>query len=186
MISSFRGGGETERCWHRLLDGPQAMGGRCRCWWWSIWNRMLLCNEWRSRSDEWTCFHECLRQVIWLSDRVLVNCFFFKHNFCVKPYVPREPRRDPSNRRLNEHGIYIRHCQESNSQPVPSQAGVDTTRPQWQGCWWCDIQLVTAVQVDDDETKGLIVRTDWRYLARKYRMLNNWKTGRSIINKLQF
>ena len=32
---------------------------------------------------------------------------FFKHNFCVKPYVPREPRRDPSNRRLNEHGIYI-------------------------------------------------------------------------------
>ena len=26
--------------------------------------------------------------------------------------------------------IYIRHCQESNSQPVPSQAGADTTRPQ--------------------------------------------------------
>ena len=26
---------------------------------------------------------------------------------------------------------YIRHCQESNSQPVPSQAGADTTRPQW-------------------------------------------------------
>ena len=25
---------------------------------------------------------------------------------------------------------YIRHCQESNSQPVPSQA--DTTRPQWR------------------------------------------------------
>ena len=39
---------------------------------------------------------------------------------------------NPSNRRLNEHGIYIRHCQESNSQPVPSQAGVDTTRPQWR------------------------------------------------------
>ena len=31
----------------------------------------------------------------------------------------------------NEHGIYIRHCQESNSQPVPSQAGADTTRPQF-------------------------------------------------------
>ena len=31
---------------------------------------------------------------------------FFKHNFCVKPFVPREPRRDPSNRRVNEHGIY--------------------------------------------------------------------------------
>ena len=36
----------------------------------------------------------------------------------------------PSNLRLKEHGIYIRHCQESNSQPVPSQAGADTTRPQ--------------------------------------------------------
>ena len=53
----------------------------------------------------------------------------FLNNSCVKPYVPREPRRNPSNRRLNEHGIYIRHCQESNSQPVPSQVGVDPTRP---------------------------------------------------------
>ena len=55
---------------------------------------------------------------------------FFKHNFYVMPYVPRESRRNPSNRRLNEYGIYIRHCQESNSQPVPSQAGADTTRSQ--------------------------------------------------------
>ena len=60
----------------------------------------------------------------------------FLHNFCVKPYVPREPRRDPSNRRLNEHGIYIRHCQESNSQPVPYQAGADPTRPQWRTQFW--------------------------------------------------
>ena len=66
------------------------------------------------------CFEEATEKVI----------VFFLHNFCVKPYVPREPRRDPSNRRLNEHGIYIRHCQELNSQPVPSQAGADTTRPQ--------------------------------------------------------
>ena len=61
----------------------------------------------------------------------------FKHLYHIqflcreKPYVPREPQRDPSNRRLNEHGIYIRHCQESNSQPVLSQAGADTTRPQF-------------------------------------------------------
>ena len=38
-----------------------------------------------------------------------------------------ENSKGPSNRRLNEHGIYTRHCQESNSQPVPSQAGTDTT-----------------------------------------------------------
>ena len=31
-----------------------------------------------------------------------------------------------------KHGIYIRHCQESNSQPVPSQAGTDPTSPQWR------------------------------------------------------
>ena len=53
-----------------------------------------------------------------------LSCFFgFLTQFlCVKPYVPREPQRDPSNRRLCEHGIYIWHCQESNSQPVLSQA----------------------------------------------------------------
>ena len=35
--------------------------------------------------------------------------YFFKHNFCVKPYVglPREPRRNPSNRRLNDMGYSI-------------------------------------------------------------------------------
>ena len=38
----------------------------------------------------------------WLGNLILF-LVFFKHNFCVKPYVPREPGRDPSNRRLNEH-----------------------------------------------------------------------------------
>ena len=28
--------------------------------------------------------------------------------------------------------IYIRHCQEPNSQPVPSQVRADSTRPQWR------------------------------------------------------
>ena len=70
-------------------------------------------------------------QALWLQLKCIFTKHhtFFKHNFCVKSYVPRELRRDPSYRRLNEHGIYIRHCQESNSQPVPSQAGADTTRP---------------------------------------------------------
>ena len=45
--------------------------------------------------------------------------FFFNTIFVSSHnYVPREPRRDPSNPRLNELGIYIQHCQESNSQPV--------------------------------------------------------------------
>ena len=29
-----------------------------------------------------------------------------------------------------EHGIYILHCHESNSEPVPSKVGADPTRPQ--------------------------------------------------------
>ena len=45
--------------------------------------------------------------------------------------MTREPQRDPGNRRLYEHGIYIQHCQESNSQPVPSQVRADPTRPQF-------------------------------------------------------
>ena len=60
-----------------------------------------------------------------------VVIFFFNTIFVSSHMYPENPK-DPSNRRLNEHGIYIRHCQESNSQPVPSQAGVDTTRPQWR------------------------------------------------------
>ena len=67
----------------------------------------------------------------WIWTIIRCKTQFFKHNnLCVKPYVPRELRRDPSN--LTEHGIYIRHCQESNSQSVPPQAVSDPTRPQWQ------------------------------------------------------
>ena len=81
-----------------------------------------------------------------LTKLMLIWTFFFQHNFCVQSYVPREPRKDPSNRRLNEHGIYIRHRQESNSQPVPSQAGADTTRPKWPRNyqkWYCEAPCQT-------------------------------------------
>ena len=49
--------------------------------------------------------------------------------------TPREPRRDTSNRRLNERGIYIRHGQESNSQPAPCQMRTDPTRPELRALW---------------------------------------------------
>ena len=57
----------------------------------------------------------------------------FQHNFWIKPYVPREPQRVPSNRMAlwTWNTIYIRHCQESNSHPLPSQVHADSTRPQW-------------------------------------------------------
>ena len=70
---------------------------------------------------------------------ICINIYIYFNTIFVSihAYVPictQEPRRNLSNRRLNEHehGIYIRHCQESNSQPVPSQAGADPTRPQWR------------------------------------------------------
>ena len=44
---------------------------------------------------------------------------FFKHNFCVKPYVPREPRRDPNNRRLNAHGVWSWSPESSWFRKVP-------------------------------------------------------------------
>ena len=65
------------------------------------------------QSDE-AAGHQLLRHRLWTGQAICTQ----------------RTRRDPSNPRLNEHGIYIRHCQESNSQPVPSQAGADTTRPQ--------------------------------------------------------
>ena len=66
------------------------------------------------------------------TDNLTIYLFIFFNTIFVSSHMYPETRRYPSNRRLNEHGIYIRHCQESNSQPVPSQAGADTTRPQWR------------------------------------------------------
>ena len=56
---------------------------------------------------------------------------------------------------LSEHGIYIRHCQESSSQPVPSQAGADTTRPRWR-----QLQLHFSPVVPPE-------RNPWKHLQNK-------------------
>ena len=50
---------------------------------------------------------------------------------CPALSVPREPRRDQSDRRLYEHGMCIRHYQDSNLQSVLSQTRADSSRPQW-------------------------------------------------------
>ena len=98
----------------------------------------FLCISGNSRLQQWFITIFVLAWVTryyccWNKDTKRIEYIYlftiFQHNFCVKPYALREPRRDPSKRRLNEHGMCIRQCQESNSQPVPSQAGADTTRP---------------------------------------------------------
>ena len=58
-------------------------------------------------------------------------CFFLNTIFVSSHMYPLEPWRDSSNRRHYEHGICIRHCQDSNSQPVLSQVRPNSTRPQW-------------------------------------------------------
>ena len=64
--------------------------------------------------------------------------FVFQHNFCIKPYVLREPKGDPSNcigsmNMGSRDMIFIQLChQDSNSQPVWSQVCIDSTRPQWR------------------------------------------------------
>ena len=59
---------------------------------------------------------------------------YFLTQFLCKAIIctQRTPKRLEGNRRLYEHVIYIRHCQESNPQPVPSQVRADPTRPQWR------------------------------------------------------
>ena len=64
---------------------------------------------------------------------VRFGSLFFNTVF-VSSHMYPGTQRDPSNRRLYEHGICIRHCQDSNSQPVPSQVRAGSPRPQW---WIC-------------------------------------------------
>ena len=59
-----------------------------------------------------------------------LTCTFFAQFLCQAICTQRTPKGLEGNRRLYEHGIYIRHCQESNPQPVPSQVRADSTMPQ--------------------------------------------------------
>ena len=52
--------------------------------------------------------------------------------FCIKPYVPRVPRRDPSKCRLYEHGIwYLSDTARNRTRNLFPQMCADSTRPQW-------------------------------------------------------
>ena len=83
------------------------------------------------------------------------NSIFFLTQFLCQAICTQEPRRNPSNRRLNEHGIYIRHCQESNSQPVPSQAGADTTRPLTDNLYFTLFSRYSALKIQDLDLSAL-------------------------------
>ena len=76
--------------------------------------------------------HTSSRSIILFLQILFLNFNLFFNTIFVSSQMYPETCWYPSNRSLNEHEIYIRNCQESNSQPVPSQAGADTTRPQWR------------------------------------------------------
>ena len=63
---------------------------------------------------------------------IFPNNTFLTQFLCQAICTQRTPKGLEGNRRLYEHGIYIRYCQESNPQPVPSKARADPTRPQWR------------------------------------------------------
>ena len=95
--------------------------------------------------------------------RIVKLRFFFKFNFCVKPYVTREPRKDPSNRRLYEHGIYIRHCQESNSQPVPSQVRANPNSHSGFSLEFPEECIISSIKiVDGDDNCPYITQDEYQ------------------------
>ena len=75
-----------------------------------------------------------------------LSCLPFLTQFLCQAICTQRTPKGPksSDFGVNEHGIYIRHCQESNSQPVPSQAGADPTRPQCLQFWSIVIVSVTV------------------------------------------
>ena len=111
-----------------------------------------------------TFSHGC-KSAAWTKDYHLMRCiilmfkirsYIFSTQFLYQAIEPREgiaiekqshrTQRTPKGH--NKHGIYIRHCQESNSQPVP-RAGADTTRPQWhQPSNWHIISMDTKQDTD--------------------------------------
>ena len=72
-----------------------------------------------------------LAYVLYKSIARLFRDGFFNTIFVSSHMYPENPEGTQVIAGLINMGyIYIRHCQESNSQPVPSQAGADTTLPQ--------------------------------------------------------
>ena len=96
---------------------------------WILWSLFRLVNV--IPAKKLLPSHVCLMidgNPVWHQDFFV----FFNTIFVSSHMYPENPEGTQVIVGSMKHGIYIRHCQESNSQPVPSQAGVDTTRPQWR------------------------------------------------------
>ena len=121
-----------------------------------IWNECVQLCHWKIGGINWqmivcqVCHAgdelEGLQWNIEFKVSLSVRGFFENTIFGSSQMYPENPEgTQVIVRRVNEHGIYIRHCQESNSQPDPSQAGGDTTRPEWRvGEWFCERYIVTV------------------------------------------
>ena len=66
--------------------------------------------------------------------------------------------------------IYIRRCQESNSQPVPSQVHADSTRPEWQ---------IICITLHTIPTKCFLFYQTCMIEAELKRTLQVWQTNRT-------
>ena len=98
------------------------------------WNRCSIRQRWRTVDQRGVPWHRhasrspCQQQprpldgstfgrglVVGLREWWRFSKVIFLTRFLYQAICTQRTRRVPSNRRLYEHGIYIRHCQESNS-----------------------------------------------------------------------
>ena len=122
-----------------LLDFQKFVGSELvqPVWWWVCQGTVINSEGKNQKFSDFKQLYGYFKYgyiEILLFSKMVEWILFFLNNFCVRPYVPREPRRNPSNCRFYEHGIwYISNTARNQTwQPVPSQVSADPTRPQWR------------------------------------------------------
>ena len=106
-----------------LYLAPRNLTTSHRQWW--ICTVCRFDGRWHSRWPPWSTNVSMVESISPMTAvTVSFFSFFFNTDFCVEPYVPsRTPKGPKVIVGSMNMGHYIRQCQESNSQPVPSQAG---------------------------------------------------------------
>ena len=76
---------------------------------------------------------------------------------------------------------YIRHCQGSNSGPVPPQVGADTTRPQWRptsfDCSWSPVAVRLIKNYGSKQDPSRTQQNSWESPAEWWSVWPHWHSG---------
>ena len=102
---------------------------------------------------------------------VLIIHSLFKHDFCVKPYVPREPRRDPSNRML-----YVSLCHQWTWDMYPRLPGIVLTT--------CSVPSARRSNyIGHSDGHSMLHDSSWKW--RKYRYAESFKLSFRLSQNAQ-